>query len=343
MNKSQDNGVNHFSNSPKKSKTLHQYDEFKKYENIPLFEHNSRENYIFNYEVLKSNISYPVIEDNINSNKNTLDSNISEAISESSKEDFNICQFIGIPKLINLDSIVDNLFILEGKDDKNERSSVIPNEKNNAKKRDIFRVVYPSFFKIFHPGSNEKYPRELINLILKNKIKISLSIRGRIKKKRKFYSDNIRRKIKCTFHNSLKNTLNKRLKYSDSKFFFDYLPQNFITNVTKDLNKQILNMSFTQFFSKDFSEIEGKDKDKKKNLERSQINILAIEYIEENDGVREKSNYNYYKNMKYYEIYDEYLRSKEFEEDIIKIEKINGKEYIKQYINLALHLMDYFF
>ena len=29
--------------------------------------------------------------------------------------------------------------------------------------------------------------------------------------------------------------------------------------------------------------------------------------------------------MKYYEIYEEYLRSKEFEEDIIKLEKTESK------------------
>ena len=30
--------------------------------------------------------------------------------------------------------------------------------------------------------------------------------------------------------------------------------------------------------------------------------------------------------MKYYEIYEEYLRSKEFEEDIIKLEKTESKD-----------------
>ena len=46
--------------------------------------------------------------------------------------------------------------------------------------------------------------------------------------------------------------------------------------------------------------------------------------------------------MKYCELYEEYLNSKEFEEDIIKLVKKESKEYIKQYINLALHLIDYF-
>ena len=128
------------------------------------------------------------------------------------------------------------------------------------------------------------------------------------------------------------------MKYAGSNFYFDYLPQNFITDVNKDRNKQILNMTFKQLFSKDFfSELEAK------YSEKCQINNLAIEHIEKNKKVREKSNYNYYNEMKYYEIYEEYLRSKEFEEDIIKlVEKKENEEYIKQYINLALHLIDYF-
>ena len=214
------------------------------------------------------------------------------------------------------------------------------NQKNKAKSGIIFRVVYPNCFNIFNPGSYEKYPRDLINLISENKENISFLKRNKIKKKRKFYPDNIRRNIKCGFLNSLKNILNKGLKRCNSKFLFDYLPQNFIANVTKNVNKQILNMTFKQLFSKDFNEI--KDKVPKNSKERCRVNILVIESIEKNKDVREKSNYNNYTNMTYSEIYYEYLRSKEFEEDIIKLEKKESKEYIKQYINLAIHLIDYF-
>ena len=36
------------------------------------------------------------------------------------------------------------------------------------------------------------------------------------------------------------------MKYTNSKFFFEYLPHSFITNVTKEGNKKILNMTFEQ-------------------------------------------------------------------------------------------------
>ena len=287
-----------------------------------------------NCETLKSNINYPEcqIEDNINPNKITAYSIRPEDNSEIS--------YHGLPILINPGSIAEKSHI-EIKDEEKripvnqnkEKSSIISNQENNLNIGGIFRLVSPNCFNIFHPGSDEKYPRDLINLIAENKTNIYMKKRNKIKKQRKYYSDNIRRKIKSTFHNSLKNTLNNRLKYAGSNFFFDYLPQDFITDVTKDRNKQILDMTFKQIFSKDFT----------KNSEKCRINDLAITHIEENKKVREKSNYDYYKKMKYYEIYEEYLRSKEFEEDIIKlVEKKESEEYIKQYINLALHLIDYY-
>ena len=352
MDKSNDNTINYFSFYPKNSNDFHQNDKnkYNLYINNPLFEYNFPKYYDLNYGDRSSNLNYSILgtEDNFNQNKKTADSDISEAFSETSKQDLTICDFISFPKSIDQGSTHDNILISDFKHKKKifsvrqfkVNTSTINNLKNDVKIKNIFRVEYPNSFNIFHPGSYEKYPRDLINLILENKTNIPLSKRNKIKKKRKFYSDNIRRKIKCTFHNSLKNTLNKRLKYTNSKFFFEYLPQSFITNVTKEGNKKILNMTFEQLFLKDFNETKAKVT--KNNLEKRRANKLVIEGIEQNEKVKEKSNYNNYKYMKYYEIYEEYLRSKEFEEDIIKLEKTQSKEYIKQYINLALHLIDYF-
>lgn len=65
--------------------------------------------------------------------------------------------------------------------------------------------------------------------------------------------------------------------------------------------------------------------------------------MENNEEVKQKSNYCNYKNMKYYEIYDEYLNSQEFEDNIKEL-KENGEkeEYIKQYRNLAFGLNNFF-
>ena len=196
-------------------------------------------------------------------------------------------------------------------------------------KRKFFEIKKEN--RIFHS-------KNLNNTISEKKAK---SKRSKKKQKRKYNSDNIRRKIKSRFHKSLKNILNKMLKYSGSKYFFDYLPQSFITNVTKAGNKNILNMTLEDFFSKDFSEFETNDTEK--NSEKWTAGKNVIKNIEnEDENIKEKSNFNIYKKMKYYQIYNEYLNSKEFEEDIIKIEVKEGEEYTKQYINLAYHLIDYF-
>ena len=47
--------------------------------------------------------------------------------------------------------------------------------------------------------------------------------------------------------------------------------------------------------------------------------------------------------MKYYQIFDEYLLSKEFEIDIYKLKEKNNYKYIKNYIRLAFGLNDYFY
>ena len=48
--------------------------------------------------------------------------------------------------------------------------------------------------------------------------------------------------------------------------------------------------------------------------------------------------------MKLYEIYDEYLNSKEFKMDISKLKQQKETDkYIKKYISRAINLIDYFY
>ena len=214
-------------------------------------------------------------------------------------------------------------------------------------KKKIFQCIYNenlNRFKIFHPGNNEEYPRKLINLILEKKMRTTLSQRNK-RKKRKFNSDNIRKKIKSRFLKSLKNTLNQRLKSAGSKFYFNYLPINFVTNTTKIENRGILNMTLKEVYTKNFSENENNEI----NIHKMKDNILAILYLEKDEIISERCHYKYYKNMKYAEIYEEYLNSREFEEDIIKLkeeqkelEEEESKIYIEKYICIALNLNDFF-
>ena len=269
----------------------------------------------YNYSIEYSMIDLPFSEEESFKyiNNSTLDSNFDQN---------NDCLEFG--KVFDIDSN-------KNTEDTNKSTKIKLTETDvvGHPKRKFFEIKKEN--RIFHS-------KNLNNSISEKKTK---SKRSKKKQKRKYNSDNIRRKIKSRFHKSLKNTLNKMLKYSGSNYFFDYLPQSFITNVTKARNKKILNMTFEDFFSQDFCEFA--DNDTEKNSEKWTAGKNVITKIEQEDeNIREKSNYNVYKKMKYYQIYNEYLRSKEFEEDIIKIEKKEGKEYTKQYINLAYHLIDYF-
>ena len=161
------------------------------------------------------------------------------------------------------------------------------------------------------------------------------------KKNRKYYSDNIRKKIKARFLKALKCAINKRLKNAGSKCLFNYLPQSFVADVAKEGNKEILDMTFKEVFSKDFTENE--DIVDKKCIKKFNHNIAVIKYLEENEIIGKKSNYIYYKNMKYKEIYLEYLKSREFEKDINKLkEEKENDDYIKKYIKLSINLNDFF-
>ena len=81
----------------------------------------------------------------------------------------------------------------------------------------------------------------------------------RIKKKRKFKSDDIRKKIKSRFHKTFKNIINENLKKAGSKKLFDFFPQCFIGNVSKKVNSACLDLTYKELLLKDFISETTKD------------------------------------------------------------------------------------
>ena len=55
--------------------------------------------------------------------------------------------------------------------------------------------------------------------------------RVKVKKKRKFKPDDIRKRIKSKFHKTLKDIINENLQKAGSKQLFDFLPQCFTSNI----------------------------------------------------------------------------------------------------------------
>ena len=225
-----------------------------------------------------------------------------------------------------------------------------------GKKRNFFKIDYPKDFHIFNCGQYNQYSRQKIDEVMKelsnNNSKeerdyttINSGNKKKYKKiknvqKRKENADNIRKKIKSRFLKVLRNTVNERLKIAGSKKFFKFLSQKFISNVSREKNKAALDLTFKEIFSKDFCEAEEKDQTEYINYKH---NLEVLKYLEENKEISEISNFNIFKNMKYSQIYNEYLKSKEFEIEIasLKTEKENEK-YIKDYIIKASDLIDFF-
>jgi hypothetical protein len=318
---------------------------FKPICNKQLFYQNLYHNFI---PQTNSNFS----EFNFYSNENTAysdfpENNFSNSIKREnsfSELKYYNCNFITHPP-INEPNIYDEntIFYQSAVDSKNESMNLSNSgESSSISDTTIFINNDPkNSFTIFNQGNKDGPEGQLIKSILENKVTVPLPKRSISRRNRKLYKDDVRKKIKARFLKSLKNTLNKRLKLAGSKYLFNYLSQNFIINVTKKMNRDNLYLTFKEIFSKNFS----KDKDKtiQKNLKKLRQNISVINYLEKNEIISQKSNYKYYKDKKYHEIYDEYLNSKEFEEDIIKLKnEVEDEEYINRYIKIALNLNKFF-
>jgi len=278
-----------------------------------------------------------------------------EILSKSEKDVSNIYELSSIDEADNSGFKTKTIF-MNNTEKNNESFNIIieknpknetKNESNNllGKKRNLFNVEVPTYFSIFNYGNYNKYSRKLIDEVLKSHnnektadIKNKKSQKKKKLLKRKENTDNIRKKIKSRFLKNLKNSINEKLRQAGSTKFFSFLPQNFICNISKQKNKEVLNLSLKEMFSKNFC-INEKDKDLKKYYH----NISVLEYLEQNPDIVEKSNYNIFQKMKYHQIFKEYLKSKEFEMEIanLKQEKENDK-YIRKYIIKANNFLDFF-
>ena len=168
--------------------------------------------------------------------------------------------------------------------------------------------------------------------------------RKKIKKKRKYKPDDIRKKIKCRFHKTLKNIINNNLKKAGSKLLFDFFPQCFVENVSKKLNSKCLDLTYEELISTNFAnELNNKDYPKSKiYLKKYKKNLKVLNYLENNPDIRKKSGFDIIKDRKYKDILSLYFKSFEFENELMKLknEKENP-EYIQDYIYYAKNFINY--
>ena len=167
----------------------------------------------------------------------------------------------------------------------------------------------------------------------------------KIKRKRKFKPDDIRKKIKARFHKILKNIINEKLKQAGSTELFDFLPQGFLSNISKEKNKEVMKLTYRQILEKDFT-IELKENKLNKikvDKVKYEKNLNVLKYLDNNIKIANDSGFTFISNMTYADILKEYFLSQEFEHSINKLrhEKEN-EDYIKEYIIKAKTYVKFF-
>jgi hypothetical protein len=245
----------------------------------------------------------------------------------------------------------------EGKKESSLKIEISKQEKKTKKKRcrkskNILeqRKVKKVFFNSINKGIIRK---EIIKILKEEKTKKLFSTDEQNNtERRKFDSDNIRKKIKANFLKWVKKYINKKLISANSQQFFDYFPQCFIKEINKIRNKEIINKSFKELVNIDFynryqSNKNNTEEDKQNLVEspdekKYKNNSKVMKYLEKNEDIRKKINFDDFENLTFEQLFNEYLKSEEFDEHIYKLKLKESKEYVKKYIILAFDYINYF-
>lgn len=242
----------------------------------------------------------------------------------------------------------------------NEKEIYPPNENGESKKKNQKKEKKKGNFEINKEQFKEDSPNETIDytdnickpfdnffykFITKKYFVAENGKKKRVKKKRKFKPDDIRKKIKARFHKTIKNIINENLKKAGSKHFFSFLPQIFISSIAREKNHQVLNLTYKELLQKDFVSQVEEDKYKNKNVDLSKYknNLRVLEYLDKNPEICQNSGFDIISKMKYSELLEEYFKSDEFDKAIDKLRQENEEEdYINEYINKAKSYVKFF-
>ena len=167
----------------------------------------------------------------------------------------------------------------------------------------------------------------------------------KVKKKRKFKPDDIRKKIKARFHKTIKNIINENLKKAGSKELFDFLPQCFIGNVSKKTNSKCFELTYKELLSTNFLVELHKEEYRNSKVDQNKYkrNIQVLSYLENNPDICKRSGFDLIKDRKYKDILKIYFTSAQFENSLIKLKaEKESPEYIQEYINKARNYVSFY-
>jgi len=226
---------------------------------------------------------------------------------------------------------------------KNNSNQFLPpiysHNQNPILKKDVFSITK------IKETSNDSTPSESSNLftsaennsvLFKEETNLINRKRYRERRARKDNRDNIRKKIKRGFLNhALIKKLNDKLRNIGSKKYFERFPQNFVSDVNQKRNNEILNMTLREIFEKKELFIHENEK----GLSNYSHNLKVVE----SEEIRENEEFKKILNKSFRELFEEYINSDEFKiEEINRLKKKNGEEYISKYIYLAKNLIEFF-
>ena len=203
---------------------------------------------------------------------------------------------------------------------KNENS--MKQVKNSRK---IFEVIRPEKIELFSKLEGDLFKEEENSLINRKRYKK--------KRSRKENQDNIRKKIKRGFFNSaLIPKINMIIKKQGGKFFFEIFKQHFVSDVTKESNMELYNMTLEEIFKK------------KELYHQTELNTYYYNLkIFNSKEIQENKELKNILNIKLFKIFEEYINSKEFNIDEVNRLKNKNMEdlYIKRYIYLGKNFMKF--
>ena len=204
--------------------------------------------------------------------------------------------------------------------------------QKNKKKELIFKITYSPKNSLF---TKAEVDNNLDEDDVKEKEESQNFLKQKRLKSRKENKDNIRKKIKRGFFNNiLCEKLNNKLRIIGSNQYFTKFPQFFASDVNRNRNKIILDMTLQEIF------------------ENSELYIYEdkngyANYLHNLEVVEKIMNNNIFKKIlskTFKELYEEYLDSDEFNiDEINRLKKSKMEnEYIRRYKDIAKDLNNFF-
>ena len=205
-------------------------------------------------------------------------------------------------------------------------NSVKENNQNSSflgQKRKLFKINYRKKY----DESNEIYPSSVEKAFLNNKVLPTI-------KRRRENQDNIRKKLKTVFFNTfLRKKINEILNNKHSRLYFEKFPISFVNDIRKNTNKDVIDKTLLEI-------ILNKELYSENDLSNYNHNIKVVE----NKEVKKIGELKKILNKTFRELFEEFIKAKEFNIDEINRIKNNNLDniYIERYIYQSKHFIEYF-